>query len=164
MSADRRRRLGERGVLQRAAVDRDRLVGEVFLAGHFQLGGSDHGDVVGRIGGREVDDLLALLGVADAHQEVDALFGEVGDAVLAGHGDRIELHLQRVGDRLRDVHVVALQAHVGAGRREGREVGKDADIDLAGGGDVVDGVGIGLRRQAEWGAQYDEGGNGRSKA
>ena len=34
---------------------------------------------------------------------------------------------------LRHVHVIALKAHVGAGRREGREVGKDADIDLAGG-------------------------------
>ena len=144
MSADGGRRLGERGILQRAAVDRDRLVGEVFLAFDFQRGGSNHGDVVGCIGGREIDDLLALLRIADAHQEIDPLFGEVGDAVLAGHGDRIELHLQRVGDRLRDVHVVSLQAHIGAGRGEGREVGKDADIDLAGGGDVVDGVGIGL--------------------
>ena len=70
------------------------------------------------------------LRVADAHQDVDALLGEVGDAVLAGDGDRFELHLERVGDALRHVDVVALQAHVGAGRGEGREVGEDADIDL----------------------------------
>ena len=81
--------------------------------------------------------------VADAHQDVDALVGEIGDAVLAGDGDQVELHLQRVGDVLRDVDVIALEAHVGAGRGEGREVGEDADIDDAGLGDVVERVGIG---------------------
>ena len=119
----------------------------------LEVGRADDGDVVGRVGGGEVDDLLALLRVADAHQEVDALFGEVGNAVLAGHGDRVELHLERVGDELRDVHVVALEAHVGAGRGEGREIGEDADIDLAGRGDVVDGVGGGLGGKAEGGSE-----------
>ena len=138
----RRRGLGERGVLQRAAIDGDRLAGEVVLAFDLEVVRSDHGDVVGRVGGGEVDDLLALLRVADAHQDVGALLGEVGNAVLAGDADQVELHLQLVGDGLRDVDVVALEAHVGAGRRERREVGEDADIDLAGSGDVVDGVGM----------------------
>ena len=67
---------------------------------------------------------------------------------------RLSFTLRLVGDGLRHVDVVALEAHVGAGRREGRKVGEDADIDLAGSGDVVDGVGIGrLRGQAGRGEQ-----------
>jgi hypothetical protein len=54
---------------------------------------------------------------------------------------RNQLHLQGVGNVLGDVDVIALQAHVGAGRGEGREVGKDADIEGSGLGDVVDGIG-----------------------
>ena len=61
---------------------------------------------------------------------------EVGDAVLAGDSDGLELDAEAVGDRLRHVHVVALEAHVGAGRGEGREVGEDADLEGSGGLDV----------------------------
>ena len=55
------RSFGERGVLQRAAVDGDRLVGKVVLVLHLERGRTDNGDVVGRIGGGKVDDLVALL-------------------------------------------------------------------------------------------------------
>ena len=156
------RGLGQRGVLERAAIDGDRLVGKVFLAFDRHRGRADDRDVVGRVGGGEVDDLLALLRVADAHQDVDAMVVEIRDAVLAGDGDRVELHLERVGDVLRDVHVIALEAHIGAGRGEGREVGEDADIDGAGLGDVSQRVGIGgLGGEAEaGGAEHQDGGDG----
>ena len=126
-----------------------------------QCGRADHGDVIRRVGGGEIDHLLALLRVADAHQDIDALVGEVRNAVLAGDADQVELHLQGVGDGLRHVDVIALEAHVGAGRGEGREVGEDADIDGAGLGDVVDRVGIGLGDETKAGrTEHQHGGDG----
>ena len=56
-----RRGLGQRGVLQRAAVDGDGLAGEVGLALDLHRLRADDGDVVGRVGGGEIDDLLAFL-------------------------------------------------------------------------------------------------------
>ena len=57
---------------------------------------------------------------------------------------RLSFTFKRDRRCLRHVDVIALDAHVGAGRGEGREVGEDADIDGAGLGDVVDRIGIGL--------------------
>ncbi|MCY1293844.1 hypothetical protein D9M70_431170 [compost metagenome] len=136
-------RLGERGVLERAAVDGNGLLGKVFLTGDLELGRTDDGDVVRCVGGGEVDHLGAFLGEADAHQDVNALVVEIGNAVLAGDADEVELDAEVVGDLLGDIDVIALDAHVGAGRGEGREVGEDADIDLAGGLDIGKRIGLG---------------------
>jgi len=103
--------------------------------------------------------LGALLAEANAHQHIDTLFGEIRNAVLAGDRNRNQLHFEGVSNVLRDVDVIALEAHVGAGRGKGREIGEHADIQHTSLGDVVDGIGMGSGCETENGAaQHQRGG------
>src|SRR5450631_2473662 len=82
-----RRHGGQRGVLDRAAVDGDALALQIGRACGSDLLGTHHGNKIGRISGREVDNLLALGILAHADEQIDLVFGEVRNAILAGDAD-----------------------------------------------------------------------------
>ena len=59
-----------------------------------------HRDVVGRVGVGEVDHLLALGALPDAEQDIDSVLGQIGNAVLAGDADELDLDFEGLSARI----------------------------------------------------------------
>jgi hypothetical protein len=101
--------------------------------------GGEHGLEERRVGGGEVDHLLALGVLAQRGDDQVGLLGlQVGDAVGAGHRHQLDLHAQLGGDVVGHVDVQALRLEVGADEAVGRKVGRDGDGDELLGPEVVD--------------------------
>ena len=143
----RRGRGGQRLFLDRAAGGADGLALEVGGAGDRDRLGAEHAGEERRIGDREVDDLFALLVLAEAGDHEVGLVGlQIGNAVGAGHRDDLGLHPEFLADQIGHVDVVALRLEIEAGGAERRKILRHRDLDHLRLHDGIEGVGMGLRR------------------
>jgi hypothetical protein len=124
------RDLGQLLVFHGATRDGHRLAAHVGKGLDVQALGREHGLEEGRVGRREVDDLLALRVLAQRGDHQVGLLGlQVRNAVGAGDGHQFDLHAQLGGDELGHFHVEALRLHVLVDRAVGRIVGGHGDLD-----------------------------------
>ena len=123
--------LGQLLVFQGAARYAHTFAAQVCKTLHVHAFGGKHGLKEGRIGGGEVDDLLALRVFAQGGDDQIGLFGlQVGNAVGTGNGQKLDGHAQFLGNVVGGVDVQALGLQIGAYKTIRRKVHRNGDIDF----------------------------------
>ena len=133
---------GEIGVLDRAAGHADGLAREIGGGFHLYFRVSEYAGEKRRIGAGERDRFGAVWSHSQAgDHQIHLARLQVGNAIDARYGNQLEFHAKLFGHQPRNVHIVAFQLAVLAGRAEGRKVLRHGNLDDARLKDVLQLVG-----------------------